>query len=456
MATALFIPILNKHLLTVIRALTDNSLTNEGYSGCKFAFETRKTLFVQEIHVIAFTHKTIGIDDIGKYHLGDGVREERLNSVKNGCGISELMYLSTCNRVEFVLVRDEQPGEDFLNLFFKHFLATENPSDITEALSICSVYSGEAALEHIFSVAASLDSLVVGEREIITQVRNAFEESAALGLTGDVIRLVIKKTIETAKAVYTETEIARNPVSVVSLAYRKLRALNVPLNARILVIGSGVTNTAMTRYLRKHGYKSFSIFNRTVANAEKLAAETGGTAYPLTALENYTGGFDVIVTCTGADDAVITPAIYRQLTQGDRSRKVVIDLAVPNDLDPEILNAWDVNLIAVNNLQEVAQENLREREKELDRCTAIITAATEAFRTELKTRRIELAMSHVPNKVKEIRDTAVNTVFAREIEQLDPASRELLDRVLGYVEKKYISVPMKMAREILTAEAARN
>ncbi|MCA6362280.1 MAG: glutamyl-tRNA reductase [Bacteroidetes bacterium] len=411
---------------------------------------------MQEIQVIAFTHKTIGVDDIGRYHLSDDVRAARLQGLKAACGLSELMYLSTCNRVEFVFVRDEHTDSEFLAQFFGCFLNTDSPELIAEAVETGAVYRGQDALEHIFRVASSLDSLVVGEREIITQVRNAFEESAAMGLTGDIIRLVIKKTIETAKAVYTETAIARNPVSVVSLAYRKLRALNVQLDARILIVGSGVTNTAMARYLRKHGFTRFSIFNRTQANAEKLALEIGGNAYPLTALDTFAGGFEVIVTCTGADHAVITPAIYRQLAQGDRTRKVVIDLAVPNDLDPEILNAWDVNLIAVNNLQEVAQENLKEREKELDRCNAIIGASAEAFRTELKTRRIELAMRHVPSKVKEIRDTAVNSVFAREIEQLDPASRELLDRVLGYVEKKYISVPMKMAREILTAEAARS
>jgi glutamyl-tRNA reductase len=411
---------------------------------------------VQEIQVIAFTHKTIGVNDIGRYHLGDDVRATRLQALKAACGLSELMYLSTCNRVEFIFIRDEHTNSAFLSQFFGSFLNTDSPQLISEAAETCSVYRGQDALEHIFCVASSLDSLVVGEREIITQVRNAYEDSAAMGLTGDIIRLVIKKTIETAKAVYTETAIARNPVSVVSLAYRKLRALNVQLDARILIVGSGVTNTAMARYLRKHGFKRFSIFNRTLANAQKLAAETGGQAYPLAALETFAGGFDVIVTCTGAENAVITPAIYRQLAQGDRARKVVIDLAVPNDLDPEILNAWDVNLIAVNNLQEVAQDNLKEREKELDRCNAIIAASVESFRTELKTRRIELAMRHVPNKVKEIRDTAVNSVFAREIEQLDPASRELLERVLGYVEKKYISVPMKMAREILTAEAARS
>ncbi|MGL4599447.1 MAG: glutamyl-tRNA reductase, partial [Bacteroidia bacterium] len=311
-------------------------------------------------------------------------------------------------------------------------------------------------LTHIFSVAASLDSLVVGEREIITQVRSAYENSSEMQLTGDTLRLLVRKTIETAKAVYTQTAISRNPVSVVSLAWRKLRALHVQNDARFLIIGAGVTNTAMVRYLKKHGFHQFAVFNRTLNNAEVLAAEIGGKAFSLDQLENYTQGFDVIVTCTGASEAIITPDLYRKLVQEDTRKKIVIDLAVPNDLDPAILKAWDVNVIAVNNLQEVAKENLKEREKELTAAQEIIGKAVTEFRNDLKARQVELAMRSVPVKVKEIRDTAINAVFASEIEQLDDASKELLNRVLNYVEKKYISVPMKMAREILLDETRQN
>jgi len=133
----------------------------------------------------------------------------------------------------------------------------------------------------------------------------------------------------------------------------------------------------------------------------------------------------------------------------DKAKKVVIDLAIPNDLDTEILNNYDVNLIAVNNLQEVAKENLQSREKELEACKIIIEKNIEGFKQILKTRKVELAMSEVPKKVKEIRETA-NEVFAKELQGLDSESKEVLDKMLSYMEKKYISVPMKMAKEILT------
>lgn len=407
---------------------------------------------MQNIHIIALTHRNFELPVIGRFHLADENRAEVLMRVKTSCGLSELLYLSTCNRVEFLFVTDAVVDRSFAERFF----ATMIGATAEDAFRNCELFSGEEAVRHLLNVASSLDSLVVGEREIITQVRNAYEQSRALGLTGDTIRIVVRKAIETAKAVYTETGIANNPVSVVSLAYRRLRDLNVPLDAKFIIVGAGVTNTAMARYLQKHGYTNFVIFNRTLAKAETLAEELGGTAFPLYALPEYKSGFSVIVTCTGSEDAIITPEVYRSLVGEDSSRKIVIDLAVPNDLDPAVLQQWDVNLIAVSNLQDIAIQNLREREKELEAGIAIITANLHTTRQELRERQVELAMSDVPRKVKEIRQAAVNAVFAKEISTLDDASKELLDRVLNYVEKKYISVPMKMAREILAEEVKEN
>lgn len=407
---------------------------------------------MQNIHIIALTHRNFELPVIGRFHLADENRAEVLTRVKTNCGLSELLYLSTCNRVEFLFVTDAVVDRSFAERFF----ATMIGAEAEDAFLNCELFSGEEAVRHLLNVASSLDSLVVGEREIITQVRNAYEQSRALGLTGDTIRILVRKAIETAKAVYTETGIANNPVSVVSLAYRRLRDLNVPLDAKFIIVGAGVTNTAMARYLQKHGYTNFVIFNRTLAKAETLAEELGGTAFPLYALPEYKSGFSVIVTCTGSEEAIITPEVYRSLVGEDASRKIVIDLAVPNDLDPAVLQQWDVNLIAVSNLQDIAIQNLREREKELEAGIAIITANLQTTRQELRERQVELAMSDVPRKVKEIRQAAVNAVFAKEISTLDDASKELLDRVLNYVEKKYISVPMKMAREILAEEVKEN
>ena len=404
---------------------------------------------VERIKIIAFTHKTTNLNDIGKLHIQEAALKGRLEHVKAACGLDEFFYLSTCNRVEFILSTDKNIDFLFLNNFFTAFDPTWSEIQHNWAVENAQLFEGDEALRHLFYVASSIDSLVVGEREIITQVRNAYEKCSSLGLTGDLIRLSIKKTIEVAKEVYTHTNIAKNPVSVVSLAYRKLRALNVKQDARFLIIGSGVTNSTMAKYLKKHQFSNFTIFNRTLENAKKLAAELNGKAYPLTELANFKEGFDIIVTCTGASGSIITKEIYKSLVGEDHSKKVVIDLAIPNDLDAEILNSYDINLIAINNLQEVAKENLMAREQELEACKLIVEKNIEDFKQIVRTRKVELAMSEVPKKIKAIRATA-NDVFAKELQGLDGASKEVLDKILAYMEKKYISVPMKIAKDILS------
>jgi glutamyl-tRNA reductase len=410
---------------------------------------------VNKLKIIAFTHKITDINDIGKLHIEENALQNSLQYLKDELALDELLYLSTCNRVEFLISTNKTINPHFLSAFFTAFNPNWNELEINWAIENAQVFEGDEALRHLYSVASSIDSLVVGEREIITQVRNAYEKCNALNLTGDLIRLAIKKTVETAKEVYTHTDIARNPVSVVSLAYRKLRELNVKQDARFLIIGSGVTNTTMAKYLKKHKFANFTIFNRTLANAQKLANELNGTAYPLADLKNFKEGFDIIVTCTGASESIITPAIYKSLVGNDTSKKVVIDLAIPNDLDAEILNNYDVNLIAINNLQEVAKENMQAREQEMQACNTIIEKNIVEFKHLLKTRKVELAMSEVPKKMKEIRETA-NEVFAKELLSLDSESKEVLDKILAYMEKKYISVPMKMAKSILIEDKDHN
>jgi glutamyl-tRNA reductase len=405
---------------------------------------------LNRIKIIAITHKNTDITDIGKFHIDESALEYRLNELKSKTSIDELFYLSTCNRVEFMISTDQNLDNLFLKSFFTAFDPSFTEDEINWTIKNAQVFQDDSALHHLYSVASSIDSLVVGEREIITQVRNAYEKCNALGLTGDLIRIAIKTTIEVAKEVYTHTNIARNPVSVVSLAYRKLRALNVKENARFLIIGSGVTNTNMAKYLKKHKFANFTVFNRTLDKAEKLASELHGKAYPLTELKNYKGGFDIILTCTGASESIITPEIYKSLVGDDKSKKVVIDLAIPNDLDAEILNNYDVNLIAINNLQEVAKENLLAREQEMEACKVIILKNIESFKQIIKTRKVELAMSEVPKAVKQIRDTAMNEVFVKELSTMDAQSKEVLEKILSYMEKKYISVPMKMAKDIFS------
>ena len=389
------------------------------------------------------------MDDIGALHISEDVQKDRLNTIKQRFSLPELMFLSTCNRVEFQLCTNEEVNSQFLSDFFKELYPDLSEVQISTLLKSSEQFSGTEAVKHLLRVASSIDSMVVGEREIITQVRNAYDLSKANGLTGDFIRLLIKHTIETAKQVYTETNIAKKPVSIVSLAYHRLKELHIPLNARILIIGAGVTNTNMSRFLKKHGFTNFVVFNRTLANAEKLAEDLNGRAFPLTELGKYKEGFDVIITCTGSETHIITPELYDSLLIGEADKKVVIDIAIPQDLSPEIKEKHKVNHISVNLLQQISNENLKERSKEIEHVEAILEEKIEEFKQLHRLRKVELAMREVPQKVRDIKSTALNEVFKNDLEALDGQSKEVLEKVISYMEKKYMSMPMLMAKDIL-------
>lgn len=404
---------------------------------------------LNQFHIVAFTHQNLEIKDIGELHIEENKQSERLSVLKEKLNLSELMFLSTCNRVEFVFCTNETVDNSFLIQFFTTLYPGLSDDQVLHFVQRADSYHDLQAIEHMLAVASSIDSMVVGEREIITQVRSAFERSREFQLTGDFIRLVMRHTIETAKRVYTETSIATKPVSVVSLAYHKLRDMQVPLDARIMIIGAGVTNTNMSRFLKKHGFKKFVVFNRTFEKAQNLASDLHGKAYPLSELPNYTKGFDVIITCTGSESHIITPELYNHLLQGETSRKIVIDIALPQDLHPQVVLDHPVTHISVDILQKISNENLKERSKEIQHVEEIIAEAMFDFDHIQKVRKVELAMRDVPEKVKEIRSTAMNEVFKNDLAALDDNSREILEKIVGYMEKKYMSMPMIMAKEIL-------
>jgi glutamyl-tRNA reductase len=405
-------------------------------------------LSLKYLKIIAFTHKQIELKELGKLVICQENLAEKLQQVKTEFQIPEIFYLATCNRVEFVMATHQVVDKDFTKKFIdalqigvcNHYMGT--------FLDGVSIYNEKEALNHLLRTSCSLESLIVGEKEILAQLRKAYESCREAGLTGDYLRMVMTRVVKTAKEVYTDTLISRKPISVVSLAYRKLKDLKLCSNARILIIGAGETNRNISKYLQKHKFSNFSVFNRTLSKARELAIDLGGEAFDLDELKNYDKGFDVIITCTSAITPIITPEIYRTLLNGETNKKTIVDLAIPNDTDPAVLAQFPVNFIEVHSLNEVAKSNLQERFQEQVHAERIIENNIKEFLPELKQRRIEVAMREVPVKIKEIRNRAVNSVFADELQTLDPKSREVLERMMDYMEKKYISVPMVMAKEI--------
>ncbi len=385
-------------------------------------------------------------------HLNEDAQSRFLVELKVKFEINELLHLSTCNRIEFFVctntLLDSTTLKNILNFVYPQL----SSNDLKLFSESAELFEGDEAINHVFELASSLKSLVVGEREIITQVRKAYEFCNLLNLTGDFIRLLVKQTIETAKDVFTNTDIAKNPVSVVSLAYRQLRDLGIKNEARIIMVGSGETNTNMANYLQKHKYANFTVFNRTLTNAEKLAEKLNATAFTLADLNNYNNGFDVLITCTGSTEPIITSNNYQTLKAGDNSKKVIIDLALPADVDKAVLESNNIHYIDINSLKHQAELNLELRKNEINKCRGIIKNKLDEFISIYHERKIELAFGEIPKQVKAIKELAMNEVFSKEINSLDDKSKEVLDKVLNYVEKKYNAVAMRTAKEVLLSK----
>ncbi|WP_426670874.1 glutamyl-tRNA reductase [Mucilaginibacter sp. McL0603] len=401
------------------------------------------------LKVIAFTHKQIELKELGKLVICQENLTDKLRRVKSQFDIPEIFYLATCNRVEFIMASNQVVDKAFAEHFINALEIGLCPAHMDVFMQGASIYEDQEALNHLLRTSCSLESMIVGEKEILPQMRKAYEQCKGEGLTDDYLRMVMNTVVKTAKEVYTNTNISRNPISVVSLAYRKLKELKLCTNARVLIIGAGETNRNISKYLQKHKFTNFAVFNRTISKAQQLASDLGGEAFELEDLKTYKKGFDAIITCTSAVQPIITTEIYKSLLNGETDRKTIVDLAIPNDTAPEVLTEFPVNFIEVHSLNEVAKKNLQERYQELVHAEKIIEQNIAEFIPLLKQRRIEVAMREVPEKIKEIRNTAINSVFADEVQGMDEQSREILEKVINYMEKKYISVPMIMAKEIL-------
>ncbi len=414
---------------------------------CRVKFSEDTAL--DNLKVIAFTHKHIDLKDLGNLVICNEELESRLINLKHTLDIPEIFYIGTCNRVEFVFYGPHELTDSFISEFLDKLNFCVPQERMQCFLGQVNKYEGMDALNHLLRMSCSLESLVVGEKEILAQVRRAYERCKEAGFTGDYLRLMMDRLVKTAKEVYTYTKISRNPISVVSLAYRKLRELKLMSNPRILVIGSGETNQNLAKYLQKYKFSNFVIFNRTVENAKVLAEDLKAPVFPLTALKDYKAGFDIMITCTGSAEAIVDQELYQSLLNGDTDKKIIIDLAIPNDISEEVIANNPIYYIEVSSLQAIAKKNIQERYDELVNAEKIIEDNIQEFLPLVKQRRIEVAMRTVPEKIKEIKSLALNEVFAAEVSALDPEARITLEKVINYMEKKYIKVPMVMAKEIL-------
>lgn len=329
--------------------------------------------------VIGLNHKTADVDVREKVAFSGEKQEPALNQLSDMEEVEEAIVLSTCNRVElYVNAADEEKAENSIKNFISRFHGVGR-----EALDrSLFVRKGDDAIRHIFRVASSLDSMVVGEPQILGQLKDAFEYSLERKKTGILLNRLMKKGISVAKRVRTETRIAENAVSISFAAVELARKIFDDLSTKsAMLLGAGEMAELAARHLISAGVKSMCVSNRTYSRCEELAREFCGLPVAFENFLNEMQHVDIVLCSTGAPNYVVTKDQVKGLMKARRGRQLFfIDISVPRNIDPAINDLDNVYLYDVDDLQGVVETNLEQRNIEAAKAEAIVDEEISNFR----------------------------------------------------------------------------
>jgi len=294
--------------------------------------------------------------------------------IKLAGNLSEVVLVSTCNRVEIYGVTPKVNGN--VHNIFQH-LSGSLDTDLSSHLY---VKEGSEAVHHLFSVASGLDSMVLGETEITGQVKQAYQAAQNVKLTGRVLNRVFQTALQTAKEIRTQTGIGRGATSVGSVAVELAERIFKDLSDKtVMIVGAGKMGEACVRHLNKKGARSVLVSNRSFERAQTLAAEFGGRAIRFDDCLGAMADADIVVSSTGCPNTILNRDDIARVMSARRNRPLVlIDIAVPRDIAADVQQLNNVYLYNVDDLEVIVRENVRSREQELSRCAGIIGERTDA------------------------------------------------------------------------------
>lgn len=397
---------------------------------------------VPEICMIGMNHKTAPVGIRENFSLNDeNISEllQRLHSVD----IKEAVCISTCNRVEVYLVSDEawQTIEEVIKIFEEiSSLSRENfESSLYKKYSIDAVH-------HLLSVTSSLDSMVVGENEIIGQVKDAYKQSAELKSTGQILNRLFHQAFNTAKRVRTETEIAKNPLSVAYIATELAKSIFEDLSRKkALLIGAGEMGELILKYLTKYNVNDITIANRSFHNAERIANNINIEAHIITLddIKATTNEFDIIISSLSSPNYIITPETTRNAIKKRKNRPLfLIDISVPRSIDPEISKLDNVFLYNIDDLKSIADENLKSRLKEVELAKHLIKSDTEEFYEWYEGLAIVPIIVNIQKKFEEIREIELDKYKRKKLKHLQQDDLTIIEELTKQIMKKILHNPI--------------
>ncbi len=303
--------------------------------------------------------------------------------LRNEACIDELMLISTCNRVEFVLATKAAPEETRAAIqAVKDYLVQAKQVSLDEFESALYIHQGEAAVRHLFRVAASLDSMVLGEPQILGQVKTAYRLATEENCAGVILNRLLHRTFFVAKRIRSETGIGGHAVSISYAAIELGRKIFGDLKAKkVLLIGAGEMAELAVEHLIRHRTGDLFVANRTFERGAALADKFNGTAIKMEEIPAYLAQVDIIISSTGATGYVLTPPDVKGVMRDRRKRPLFfIDIAVPRDIDPDINKINNAYLYDIDDLNEVIDDNLQDRQREAIKAERIIDEAVLQFK----------------------------------------------------------------------------
>ena len=389
--------------------------------------------------VVGLNHRTVPLDLFEKMTVPEAKLPKALADLSSRENISESVILSTCNRIEIYAYAEKFHGayQDIRN--FLSEISHVAPEDFSDHLI---GLFGSDAIEHLFKVSSGIDSAVIGEHEILGQVRSAWELAVEEQVVGTVLNSLFRHSLEVGKRARSETSISRNITSVsqaaVAMADKQLNGL---IGKRVLVVGAGEMGEGMAKSLHAGGITELRVANRTWDRAVETAERLNGEPVRLDELPQNLTEVDLLLTSTGATAAILE---YGDLDEAARQREgrelLIVDIAVPRDVDPAAAELDGVTLLDMDDLREFAEKGIRAREKEVSSVIEIINEELERFLNLFSARSVAPIVTQLHSRAEEIRNSELQKLF-RKFPELTPEQLKGIETLTSAIANKLMHEP---------------
>ena len=395
--------------------------------------------------LIGVNHKTAPVEVRERLAIPDRKLPEALHHLLHVPGVREAMILCTCNRVE-VLAQTTNGNTD-LRGFLRQYFSLEPASYEPHLYE----YRQNDAVRHVFRVASSLDSMILGEPQILGQVKAAYATARAAGAVQSYLDLLLTRAFAVAKRVRTETAVGASSVSVASVAVELAEKIFGSLQGKqVCLVGAGKMSELAARHLQARGAGPIFVTNRTYDRALELAARFGGTAIRFDALYDHSEQADIVITSTGAPVAIFRREHGEMFLSRRKNRPMFfIDIAVPRDVDPEMNKLDGIFVYDIDDLQEAVTSHVASRTKEAKRAESIIEAEVERFEARLQTLHVVPTIVSLQDQFETIRQAELERARGR-LGQLSPEQETALEALTRGIVNKILHTPI---RSLKTAAA---